>query len=127
MKIDRKKWLYSDFKQKQIPLQVEDSLRVSRAGFEYGLSVVLNQRVNDYCHTFQDLIGTNIYLLDSTVYLDEMCGDVAARVTQPNEELFMSVDAFVVTGSEHMRSYKPYLRQCFFPDETALDKYRLSL
>lgn len=112
----------SAFKLKQIPLKVAEPLRISRAGFEYGLTVVLNQRVDDYSHTVQDMVGTNIYLLYHTSYLDEMSGGVVSRLLQPDEELFVSVDAYFVTGSEYMRPINPFTRDCFFYDETALDK-----
>lgn len=104
-------------------MKVVEPLRIFRAGYEYGLTVVVHHRVGDYCHTVQDFVGTNIYLLDSTLYLDELSGGVASRILQPEEELFMTVDMIVVNGSEHMRPHNPHLRGCFFPDETALDKY----
>lgn len=99
-----------------------EPLRITRSGYEHGLTVVVAQRVDDYCHTVQDLVGTNIYLIDPTVYLDEFSGSVVSRLIQANEELFISVDAFFVWGSEQTRSYEPHLRTCIFPDETHLDK-----
>lgn len=116
-------FLCSAFKREKVPLKIAEPLSITQSGYEYGLSVVVNQRVDDYSHTVQDLIGTNVYMLDSTIYLDEFSGSVVSRLMQPNEELYISLDAFVVSGSDDMRPYEPHLRPCFFSDETGLDKY----
>lgn len=116
------KFFFSAFKREQVPLKLAEPLRITRAGYGYGLTVVVDQRVDDYCHTVRDVVGTIIYLLETNVYLDENSDTVASRLIQPNEELFISVDAFAVNGSEHMRSYEPHLRPCFFPEETEMDK-----
>lgn len=116
-------FVHSEFKQKQIPMKVLDPLRIDRVGFEYGLSVVLDQRVSDYAYTHREFIGTMIFTLDPTIYPDEISGSTTMQTLQPNEELFLSVDAFVVNASNQIRSYGPFVRDCFFSDETLLDKY----
>lgn len=103
-------------------MKIGEPLRITRAGYGYGLTIVVDQRVDDYCHTVRDLVGTSIYLLEPNVFLDETSDTVTSRLIQPNEELFISVDAFAVSGSDDMRSYEPHLRPCFFAGETEWDK-----
>lgn len=119
---------YRDYSVRKLPLDfdIEEPLHISRVGYEYGLSVVINQSLADYSHTYNDFVGTQAFLFGSTDYLDEISGSVVSRILQSNEELFISVNVVPVFGSESMRPHSPELRECFFEDESPLRRYSLA-
>lgn len=92
-------------------------------GLEFGLTVLLDQMLDDYSHTYNDFVGTNIFMMEPTDFLDGISGSMAMRLFQPEEELHVSLGAVPIIASENIRLYSPKLRGCLFDNENMLGKY----
>lgn len=99
-------------------IKLKQPLHIRKVGYDYGLTVVINQMLEDYCNTLSNAIGTLTYILDSTDYLDELSGSLVMRILQSDEELFISINAMPVFGSDTLKAYSPRSRECYFEEET---------
>lgn len=78
---------------------------------------------DDYAYTYNNFIGLSIFLMEPTDFLDDTTGNTVMRISQLDEELYLSVNAVPIIASENIRLYSPHLRGCFFDNENMLGKY----
>lgn len=108
---------------KNLPLTLNNTLRINRVGYDYGLTVVVNQMVEDYAYTYHNFIGLNVFLMEPTHFLDDTTGSSVMRISQVDEELYLSLNAVPIVASQNIRMYSPSLRGCLFDNENMLGKY----
>lgn len=104
-------------------MKLNNTLRINRVGYGYGLTVVVDQMLEDYAYTYHNFVGLSIFLMEPTNFLDDSTGNTVMRISQSDEELYLSINAVPIVGSANIRLYKPHLRGCLFDNENMLGKY----
>ncbi|XP_016838965.2 sodium channel protein Nach-like [Nasonia vitripennis] len=84
---------------------------------EYGLSVVLNSRIDDYYYKSMPSNGFEILIYSSLDYPDAPTGSLKEVFVPPNSEVFVSMDATSLHSAPEVMAYDVSARNCLFNTE----------
>lgn len=93
---------------------------VNKHGPNFGLSVMLDQRLQDYAFSLHSNMGVRILVFDPEDFPDQTSGAVKEKFIGVGEEMFLTVAPSPNHGSHEMRKYNRKARNCVFADEIAL-------
>lgn len=95
-------------------------LLVKNSGIEMGLSVVIEQDLNDFALVPQSHTATRVLIHHSNDFPDEVSNSITEKLMNAGQEIHVSIQPRPVTGSSGMRGFSPKARGCFFEDEAKL-------
>lgn len=102
------------------PTNIRQPNRIRKHGPEFGLTVVLNQRHDDYAFAMHSIIGIRIMIYSSENFADQISNAVKEKFINAGDEMFLTLLAVPVEGASAMRQYSKESRHCVFPDEIKL-------
>lgn len=82
--------------------------------------MLIDQQINDYAFSLHSNVGTRILVFSTQNFPDQTSGAVKEKFIEVGEEMFLSVSAMPIHGSEDIRTYDQSARNCVFDDEIRL-------
>ncbi|XP_011151006.2 sodium channel protein Nach [Harpegnathos saltator] len=86
-------------------------------GSEYGLSVLLNPRLDDFFYKTLPINGFKISVYDPLDHPDTTSGDVREVLVSPKMETYIDLDAIIFDTTEDVQKYDIRERDCLFQTE----------
>ncbi|OXU20265.1 hypothetical protein TSAR_015195 [Trichomalopsis sarcophagae] len=84
---------------------------------EYGLSVILNSRIDDYYYKSMPSNGFKILIYSSLDYPDAPSGSLKQVFVPPKSQVFVSMDATSLHSAPEVMEYDVSARNCLFNTE----------
>lgn len=100
--------------------KLEQPQQVHSHGSDFGLTILIDNQLNDYAFTMNSYTGTNVLIYDAYDYPDQTAGAVAEKVVLPEQEVYFTLHPTPIEGSKSMRSFAISSRNCVFKDEINL-------
>nr|XP_034834229.1 sodium channel protein Nach-like [Maniola hyperantus] len=90
----------------------------------HGLNIILDAMVDDYSYTTFNMFGFEVSadLRCNSLYADLNSGSMIQRIAQPNQAVFIEINAVKQVATEEVRKYPPETRKCLFHDDIK-DRY----
>ncbi|GLV37521.1 pickpocket 22, partial [Carabus blaptoides fortunei] len=94
-----------------------DTEYLSMAGYETGLSLVLQSEPADYFYPLNNMEGLNVLIYNPRDYPDTSSGGLVESLIPLQREVFLQIDSVTVEAVQMLKEYPRDVRGCVFSTE----------
>ncbi|KAJ3643910.1 hypothetical protein Zmor_015337 [Zophobas morio] len=95
----------------------QNEIMFGEAGLHSGLTVVLNNQLNDYFYTKQASMGANVHIFNPTDYPDKSSGGLSEQLIGISTEFLIQLETITYDAVRDVVYHPVDERKCYFPSE----------